>query len=127
MAAHLLVERNASRDMRMRFVFVKVDGRLVGRLDFGDRVLIELDAGHHEIVFDNTWARRRIEFHAEEGAEYAAQVGSTPGFLFKLWIALLAAGPQRLFVNFLRVDRFLPAPAAVEPDPDYRSAEERAD
>lgn len=115
MAAHLLVERNAPRDMRVRYVFVKVDGRQVGRLDFGERVLIPLEPGHHEIVFDNTWAKKRVDLEAEDGAEYAAQVGNTPGFLFKLWIAILAAGPQRLFVNFLRVDRFMPAPVEEEP------------
>lgn len=106
MPARLLVERNADRDIRCRFILIKVDGRIVGSLMFGDHMAIDLEPGRHLVEFDNTWKRKRVELEVHEDEVYAAQVGNETPWLFTFLMSILAAFPTNLFLTLIRVDPF---------------------
>lgn len=108
MAARLHVERNADRDIRCRFILVRVDGRQIASMNYGHVLDIDLAPGHHEIEFDNTWARRKVVLEVSEGEVYAAQVGNVTGWLATLLMSILAAFSTGLFLNLIRVDPILP-------------------
>lgn len=108
MAARLHVERNADRDVRCRFILVRVDGRQVATLYYGHILDVDLSPGRHEIEFDNTWVRRKVVLEVSDGEVYAAQVGNVTGWLLTWFMSILAAFPTGLFLNILRVDSIGP-------------------
>lgn len=114
MRATLHVDRNSDRDVRCRFILVKVDGRQVGSMNFGQHLEIDLEPGRHEVVFDNTWTKKSLFFDVGEGDEYAIQIGNSASFLARLWMSVLAAFPTRLFVSVLRVDPLFTLPERRE-------------
>jgi len=101
--AVLHVHRDAAKDTRFRTIQLTLDGIFVGRLKFSESMSVPLNPGRHVLCVDNTWAKRRIVLDVEDGAEYAAQVGSLPVPFYGAMMAVLNTSPMRVFIQVVRV------------------------
>ncbi len=107
METRLSVVRNNPSDVQQRQVIVKLDGERFGVLLFGQSVTRAVEPGSHRLVFDNTWAKKKLEFRIAEGEHVTFSVINRAG-RFTWWLVLtLGAGPM-----YLTVDR-LPEPSAT--------------
>lgn len=104
MSAVLHVHRDSDRDTRYRGIYLSLDGIEIGRLNFSDRVHIELNSGIHVLRVTNTWATRHVRLEVEEGSEFALQVGSAPVPFMWLMMAVMNTSPMRVFTNLVRLD-----------------------
>ena len=99
MAIRLTVSRTSSSDVQQRQVIVKLDGEPFATLLFGQTVTREIPSGSHRLRFDNTWAKKAVEFSADDGAEVSYNVINRAGRFTWWMVAVLGAGPMYLTVE----------------------------
>jgi hypothetical protein len=92
----VVVQRNNPRDARIRHIAVKLDGKVMANINFGQTKEFEVAPGKHKILVDNTLEKKSMDFDLRPGQKIEFEciqvAGMTSGFL----ITLLGAGPLKV-------------------------------
>lgn len=91
--ATLTVRRTAPEDVQQRQIVVKLDGKNLGELSYGDTISIPVTAGHHRLLVDNTWNWKTVELDVAPGDHLRFQALSRAGRFTWFLVSLLGAGP----------------------------------
>lgn len=91
--ATLTVRRTAAEDVQQRQIVVKLDGKNLGELSYGDTISIPVTAGHHRLLVDNTWNWKTVELDVASGDHLKFQAMSRAGRFTWFLVSLLGAGP----------------------------------
>jgi len=97
--ARLTIARESASDVKQRQVIIKLDGDPFAVLLFGDTVTRSIDPGAHRLSFDNTWAKKKIDFAAADGEQVNYSVINRAGRLTWWMVAALGAGPMYLTIE----------------------------
>lgn len=100
--ARLTLARTSPNDIKQRQVIVKLDGERIAVLLYGQTVTRAIQPGSHRIAFDNTWARKKLEFRIGEGEHTTYNVINRTGRLTWWMVATLGAGPIYLTIEEIR-------------------------
>lgn len=98
----LTVSRRSDDDVKTRQVYVKVDGKTVGSVGFGETLEVLLEPGARTVVFDNTWAWKKLEVEVGEDDSFVASVACLKAGLFAIAAAILSTAPMKLRVEFAK-------------------------
>lgn len=97
--AKLTISRTSPDDVKQRQIIIKLDGEWIGDLMYGKTLTRSIEAGRHEIRFDNTWKKKTETFEAAPGKHVKFRVVNTaPGCTWAL-VATLGAGPMYVSVE----------------------------
>jgi len=99
METKLTIVRNNPSDVQQRQVIVKLDGERFAVLVYGQSVTRAIEPGGHRLVFDNTWAKKKVEFRIAEGEHVTYSVINRAGRLTWWLVLSLGAGPMYLTVD----------------------------
>ena len=99
MASRLIVSRTSPADVQQRQVIVKLDGEPFATLLYGQTVTREIPPGSHRLRFDNTWAKKSVEFRLADGEEVKYNAINRAGRFTWWMVAVLGAGPMYLTVE----------------------------
>lgn len=97
--ATLVVRRDSARDVKMRNVDVYIDGKMEGRIGYGETKSFDVQPGERHVKFDNTWAKKELHLAFIEGGRREFIVGNVPGGCFVAGLALAGAGPTQVFAE----------------------------
>ncbi|HRF58684.1 MAG TPA: hypothetical protein PLH94_02080 [Fimbriimonadaceae bacterium] len=100
----LTISRRDADDVKTRHIYVKVDGKTVGAIGYGETLHVLLEAGSHVIVFDNTWAWKKFEVEVREDEALRASVACLKAGLFALAAAILSTAPMKLRVDLAKAE-----------------------
>jgi len=90
----ITLERNSPDDVKQRQVIVKVDGERLGDLMYGKTMTRPIEPGDHLLQLDNTWNKKKIQFHVEPGERVKFKVVNRVGRFTWYLVAALGAGPM---------------------------------
>ena len=99
MASRLTVGRTSPADVQQRQVIIKLDGEPFATLLYGQTVTREIPPGSHRLVFDNTWAKKTVEFKVADGEDAKFNTINRAGRFTWWMVAVLGAGPMYLNVE----------------------------
>jgi hypothetical protein len=95
----LTVTRAGATDVKQRQVIVRLDGEPFATLLYGQSVTRAIEPGVHQLRFDNTWAKKTIEFRVAEGEHVTYNVINRAGRFTWWMVAALGAGPMYLTIE----------------------------
>ena len=101
--ARLVVRRNADFDVKIRNVYVSVDGGSEKALQFGGSAQLMVSPGKHEVKATNRLFTKRAPFEVAEGESVVFVVANTPGGCL-LVLAAVGAVPCRLRLERMEGD-----------------------
>ena len=110
MEPKVTIIRNSPSDVKQRQVIVKLDGKRFAVLVYGETVTRAIEPGGHVLVFDNTWAKKKVEFRIAEGQHVTYSVINRAGRLTWWMVLALGAGPMYLTVE--RVEETVATPSS---------------
>jgi hypothetical protein len=99
MASRLTISRTSLSDVQQRQVIIKLDGESFATLLYGRSLTREISPGSHRLRFDNTWAKKTVEFKAADGEEIDFSVINRAGRFTWWMVAVLGAGPMYLTIE----------------------------
>jgi hypothetical protein len=92
--SQITVSRTSADDVQQRQVIVKLDGKRVAELMYGQTVSLKVPPGHHRLRADNTWNWKTLEFDLAPGEHAKFRTKSRAGRLTWFLVAILGAGPM---------------------------------
>lgn len=92
--------RNHSDDAQQRQVVVRLDNAPGSTLMFGDRVTVEVTAGHHLMRANNTLFWKRESFSIEPGEHIEFVFINRPGRMMLGLLAVIGVAP--LYLDIIR-------------------------
>jgi hypothetical protein len=98
--ARITVTRKSTKDVRVRQIYISVDGRNVAELLFGDSVTTDVDPGPHRIRANNTLVWKTVQCDLKPGEHARYTVVNRPGFGSFAMLSLLGGGP--IYLSFER-------------------------
>jgi hypothetical protein len=98
--ATITVSRKSPKDVRVRQIYISVDGRNVAELLFGDAVTIEVEPGPRRLRANNTLVWKTVECDLKPGQHARYTIINRPGFLSFAMLSLLGGGP--IYLSFER-------------------------
>lgn len=108
--ATITVSRTSPRDVRMRQIYISIDGRTAAELLFGQSFTTTIPAGPHRLRANNTLVWKTLDCELKPGEHVHFPVVNRPGFGSWAMLSLLGGGP--LYLTFERAD-----PPAAQPPP----------
>jgi len=97
--AKLTISRTSPEDVKQRQIVIKLDGQWIGDLMYGKTLTRTIEAGRHELRFDNTWKKKTEVFEVPAGGHAKFRVvNSASGCTWAL-VATLGAGPMSISVE----------------------------
>jgi|SRR5882672_1151959 len=99
MPAILTVDRNSSEDAQQREIVVKLDGKQIAELTYGQSVTTEILAGPHTLLVDNTWNRKSAQFVANDGDSIRFLAKNQSSRFSEFLLMLFGAGPLRVSLD----------------------------
>jgi sarcosine oxidase gamma subunit len=100
--ATITITRTSPSDVRVRQVYVSLDGKNVAELLYGESCTIEVAAGPHRLRANNTLVWKTLECRLEPGEHARFEVINRPGFGSYALLSLLGSGP--IYLTFQRSD-----------------------
>jgi len=97
--AKLTISRTSPDDVKQRQIIIKLDGNWIADLMYGRTVTRTIEAGRHELRFDNTWKKKNETFEAAPGEHVKFRVINKTGRLTWALVATLGAGPMYVEVE----------------------------
>ena len=101
--AAVTISRTSPKDVRVRQIYISIDGRSAAELLYGQSVTLGLDAGHHRLRANNTLVWKTIECDLEPGEHAYFTVVNRPGLGTYAMLSLLGSGP--IYLSFERTPR----------------------
>ena len=98
--ATITVSRTSSKDVRVRQIYISVDGKTVAELMFGQSFTTDVDAGPHRLRANNTLVWKTVECDLKPGEHARFTVVNRPGFGTFAMLSLLGSGP--IYLGFER-------------------------
>lgn len=95
----ITLTRNSPDDVKTRQVIVKLDDTRIGDLMYGKTMTRKIEPGDHTLRLDNTWNKKTLDFHVNEGEEARFKVVNRPGRFTWFLVASLGAGPMYVSVE----------------------------
>ena len=100
--ATLTVTRNAPNDVRVRQIYISVDGTSVAELLYGQSFTTDLTPGSHRLRANNTLVWKTVDIDLEPGEHARFNVVNRPGFGTYTMLTLLGGGP--IYLTFERTN-----------------------
>ena len=100
--ATITISRNSPKDVRVRQIFISIDGRAAAELLFGQSFTVEIQPGAHRLRAHNTlvWKTIDCDLRPDERAKF--EVVNRPGFGTYAMLSLLGSGP--VYLSFQRTN-----------------------
>jgi len=98
--SHVTVSRTSADDVKQRQIIVKLDGKRLGELMWGDEMTREVEPGPHRLQVDNTWNWKTVEFTAAPGEHVRFQTVNRGGRFTWFLVGTLGVGPM-----YVRIER----------------------
>src|SRR5215207_8969551 len=98
--ATITVSRKAPIDVRVRQIYVSVDGKTVAELLYGQSATVEVEPGPHRLRANNTLVWKTIACDLQPGEHARFDVVNRPGFGTYIMLSLLGGGP--IYLTFER-------------------------
>ena len=98
--ARITISRTSPEDVRVRQIYISVDGRTVTELLYGQSFTTEIEAGSHRLRANNTLVWKTITCALQTGEHAHFRVVNRPGFGTYLMLGLLGTGP--IYLRFAR-------------------------
>ena len=102
-AATITIRRQAKDDVRVRQIYLSIDGRSVAELLFGESFTTTVPPGSHRLRAHNTLVWKTIDCDLAPGEHARFEVVNRPGFGTYAMLSLLGTGPI-----YLRLERLTP-------------------
>ncbi len=99
--ATITVTRNAAIDVRVRQIYISIDGRTAAELLFGQSFTTTVPAGAHRLRANNTLVWKTVDCDLEPGEHARFNVVNRPGFGTYTMLTLLGGGP--IYLTFERL------------------------
>ena len=100
--ATITINRKSPNDVRVRQIYVSIDGKNVAELLYGQSCTIEIEAGLHRLRANNTLVWKTLECRLNPGEHARFDVVNRPGFGSYALLSLLGSGP--IYLTFRRSD-----------------------
>lgn len=100
-AATLTITRRTSTDVKVRQIFVSIDGRRAAELLYGQSFTTEIEPGVHRLRAHNTLVWKTVDCELGPGEHAEFVVVNRPGFGTWAMLSLLGSGP--IYLTFERV------------------------
>src|ERR1700753_4270525 len=102
MESRLTVSRTHPEDIRQRQIVVKLDGKRLGELMFGDEISRPVEPGPHRLTVDNTWNWKNLDFTVTEGEHVRFRAVNRGGRFTWFLVGTIGVGP--MYVSVERVN-----------------------
>ena len=100
--ATLTISRRSPSDVKVRHIFVSLDGERIAELAFGQTVTRDVRAGEHVLRAHNTLVWKTVTCDLRPGEHARFTVINRPGFGTWAMLSLLGSGP--IYLTFERED-----------------------
>jgi hypothetical protein len=100
--ATITIRRQSPNDVRVRQIYVSIDGTNVAELLYGQSCTIDVEAGPHRLRANNTLVWKTLECRLDPGEHARFEVVNRPGFGSYALLSLLGSGP--IYLTFRRSD-----------------------
>jgi hypothetical protein len=97
----VIISRTSPDDIKHRQIIVKLDGKRLGELMYGDEISRVIEPGRHRLQADNTWNWKTIEFNAAPGEQIRFKTVNRGGRFTWFLVGTLGVGP--MYVSIERV------------------------
>jgi hypothetical protein len=97
--AQITVRRDSPDDVQLRQIVVKLDGKPVAELMYGETVTIPIKPGRHRLRVDNTWNWKTLDLHIAPGDHLKFLTISRAGRFTWFFIGTLGAGPMYVSIQ----------------------------
>ena len=118
-AAQLRVSHPAAGNRLGRGLKLSLDGEELAHLKAGNSLVVNIEAGHHQLRADNTYHARTVEFDAEPGQQVHYRITNRVGLIGSFLLTTVGAGPMH--VEFERAE---PVESSSKPLPRPTSSEQ---
>lgn len=100
--ATITVARQAPNDVKVRQIYISLDGKRVAELLYGDTFTIEVEPGEHWLRANNTLVWKTLDCKLAPGEHAKFSVVNRPGLGTYAVLSLLGSGP--IYLTFQRTD-----------------------
>ena len=107
--SRVTVSRTEPEDIRQRQIIVKLDGKRLGEIMWGDEISRPVEPGRHRLQVDNTWNWKNVDFTLAPGEHARFRTVNRGGRFTWFLVGTLGVGP--MYVHIERVPE--PANQAV--------------
>jgi hypothetical protein len=97
--AKITIRRTSPDDIQLRQVIVKLDGKSVAELMYGDTATIPVIPGRHRLRVDNTWNWKTLDLDLAPGDHLEFLTVSRPGRFTWFLVGTLGAGPMYVSIK----------------------------
>jgi len=97
--AQITIRRTSPDDIQLRQIIVKLDGKPVADLMYGDTVTIPVTPGRHRLRVDNTWNWKTLELDVTLGDHLKFLTINRPGRFTWFLVGTLGAGPMYVSIQ----------------------------
>ncbi len=99
--SRVTVSRTSPDDVKQRQIIVKLDGKRLGELMWGDEMSREVEPGRHRLQVDNTWNWKNVDFTLAPGEHAHFQTVNRGGRFTWFLVGTIGVGP--MYVHIERV------------------------
>jgi len=110
MESRVTVSRTNPEDIRQRQIVVKLDGKRLGELMYGDELSRPLEPGRHRLTVDNTWNWKHLDFTLAAGEHAHFRAVNRGGRFTWFLVGTIGVGPM-----YVSVERVIEPKGAVAP------------
>jgi hypothetical protein len=107
--SRVTISRTNPDDTKQRQIVVKLDGKRLGELMYGDEISQLVEPGKHRLNVDNTWNWKNVDFAVAPGEHVQFRTLNRMGRFTWFLVGTLGVGP--MYVSVERVSE--PANQAV--------------
>lgn len=97
----MTVSRTSPDDIKQRQIVVKLDGKRLGELLYGEMLSHDVEPGRHRLQVDNTWNWKNLDFTLAPG-EHARFLTLSRGGRFT-WFLVGTIGVGPMYVSVERI------------------------
>ena len=98
-AAQINIRRTSPDDIQLRQIIVKLDGKPVAELMYGDTATIPVTPGRHRLRVDNTWNWKTLDLDVAPGNHLKFLTINRPGRFTWFLVGTLGAGPMYVSIQ----------------------------
>ncbi len=99
MESRVSVSRTSSDDIRQRQIIVKLDGKRLGELMWGDEISRPVEPGRHRLQVDNTWNWKNVDFTVAPGEHARFRAVNRGGRFTWFLVGTLGVGPMYVHIE----------------------------
>lgn len=102
MDSRVTVSRTNPEDTKQRQIIVKLDGKRLGELMFGDEISRPVQPGRHRLQVDNTWNWKTVDLNVAPGEHVRFRTVNRMGRFTWFLVGTIGVGP--MYVSIERID-----------------------